>query len=125
LCADLATVTFEPGGPGLTLGEALFTGKPDGWTPVIQSICIPSSVEAIPARCFSGSETLSDVTFASGCRVSVLGKAAFSSCSSLSSMFIPASVETICSECFRHCEALSDVAFDPDCRLTVLEESVF
>jgi hypothetical protein len=120
MCTDLATVTFEHGGRRLILAERAFAG-----VPVIQSICIPSSVETIPERCFYHCETLSNVTFEPDCRVSVLDEAAFSGCSSLRSIFIPASVETICKECFRECRALSDVTFDDNSKLAVLEESVF
>jgi hypothetical protein len=52
-------------------------------------------VQHLCGECFYECESLSTVTFESGCKVSCIGECAFQGCSSLSSIWIPAHVQAI------------------------------
>jgi hypothetical protein len=110
---NLSDCTFATGSHLARLGELAFAGCPR-----LPSICLPSSVEAIPNSCFSGCHSLSQVTFEAGSKVSRLGEGAFSSCSSLQSICIPAAVEAIGSSCFNECNKLASIVLEPDGRLS-------
>jgi hypothetical protein len=53
------------------------------------------------------------VTFASGSKVSSIGRAAVEECYLLHPICIPSSVETISSSCFHHCTKPAGVTFEP------------
>jgi hypothetical protein len=79
---------------------------------LLQSVCIPSSIEAISCGCFAACSSVSYLGFDPGCRVSTLGESAFSSCMSLESICIPSSMETSSTFCFCRCEKLTKLTFD-------------
>ncbi len=61
------------------------------------------------AGVFQGCDKLTTVTFALGSKLSNIGNAAFSGCSSLESITIPASVVSIGSDAFNGCKALTSI----------------
>jgi hypothetical protein len=91
----------------------------------LRSICIPSSVTAIPSRCFSYCTQLSSVKFEAGSRISTLGESAFHSCASLQSICLPSSVETVSTLCFSECGQLSSVTFEAGSKLSSLGNGAF
>jgi hypothetical protein len=74
-------------------------------------------VKTLWTKCFLGCESLSTVTFESGCEVSCIGESVFGCCSSLSSIWIPAHVQAI----FHEYEGLLKV-IEPSVRADVNEE---
>jgi hypothetical protein len=82
-------VRFEADSRLSTLGESAFAYC------ALQSISIPSSIQAIPEACFFSCRRLSSVTFEAGYRLSVLGEQAFLCCESLLSICVPATVHEI------------------------------
>jgi hypothetical protein len=105
-CEDLSMLAFEAGSHISTLGDAALA-----WCSLLKSICIPSSVEAIPNRCFNSCRKLLNLTFEPGSQVSILGEYGFAECSSVQSICIPSLVERIEKCCFSQCKSLSDATF--------------
>jgi hypothetical protein len=97
-CTNLSTATFESGCAMSILDEYAFASCSS-----LQSICIPSSIEAIAPFCFTNCRPLSTVTFDSRCRISALGESAFQRCALLQSICVRSSVRTISQLCFRTC----------------------
>jgi hypothetical protein len=79
----------------------------------------------ISKECFCRCGNLSDLTFESDCKVSIVDQSAFWNCSSLQSICIPSSIETISIYCFCHCTVLWLLTFESGCRVSVLAESAF
>jgi hypothetical protein len=90
-----------------------------------QSICIPSSIDALPNSCFKRCLNLTRVTFESGSRLSIFSRSAFKQCSSLQSICVPSSIQAISRNCFRYCTHLSIVTFEPGCRISILGQTAF
>jgi hypothetical protein len=65
---------FDPDSRVSILGTRAFRRSP------LKSICIPSSVQIISDFCFYESKDLTDVSFESGSKLSILGKLAFGFC---------------------------------------------
>ncbi len=104
----------------------------------IRSVRIPAGVEVLESA-FNGCTSLSQVTFAPGSRLRVMGSEnpvssgspyfgskyipsgqLFFGCTSLSSIAIPASVETIGGNVFTGCTSLRSLSFEPGSRLKLL-----
>ncbi len=104
----------------------------------IRSVRIPAAVEVLESA-FNGCTALSQVAFAPGCRLRVMGSEnpvssgspyigskyipsgqLFFGCTSLSSIAIPASVETIGGNVFTGCTSLRSLSFEPGSRLKLL-----
>jgi hypothetical protein len=111
---------FEVGSHIWTLGERPFTD-----CSALESICIPSSIEAIPYGCFRQCTKLSRMAFDSGCRIAVLGKWALSDCSVLKLTDIPSPIEAISNCGFFDCKSLSNLNFKPGSRIAILGEYAF
>jgi hypothetical protein len=90
-----------------------------------RKITIPNTIERLDGGCFCASESISNVLFESGSRLSSIEEFAFCFCPSLSSICIPSSVETFSKYCFSQCESLSTVIFESDSKLSSIGESVF
>jgi hypothetical protein len=63
--------------------------------PLLESICIPSSVRKLGRHCFSGCQNLSTVSFESGSQLSSAESPLFEQCPSLSAIRIPRSLQHI------------------------------
>jgi hypothetical protein len=61
----------------------------------LSSIVIPSSVERLSHKCFSGCTALSTITFEPHSHLSRIDRDAFDNCSSLSSVRIPSSMGAV------------------------------
>jgi hypothetical protein len=61
---------------------------------------------------------LSDVSFEPGYKASVLGKSAFSGCTSLQSIWIPSSIEIISQLCFNNCRKLESIVLEAGWKLS-------
>jgi hypothetical protein len=70
---------------------------------LLESICLPSSNEILPEKCFSGFLSLSTVAFEPGSSISQIEASLFEGCVSLSSICIPSSVQILCQHCFAAC----------------------
>ena len=86
----------------------------------LASITVPSSVEAIPARCFAGCSKLATITFA-GDSLKNIGEMAFSGCAALMELDIPVLTQNIAREsfrvgrkCFYRCSKLENLIFRGD-----------
>lgn len=71
-----------------------------------QSICIPSSIDVISESRFRCCESLSNVLFESGRKISNTGDSVFQECPLLQSICIPSSPGRISSSCFGGCTNL-------------------
>jgi hypothetical protein len=89
------------------------------------TITIPNTIERVEAGCFCAIHTISNVIFETGSRLCSIGEAAFTWCTSLSSIYIPSSVETLGKECFSKCGSLSTVTFESGSKLSSIDESTF
>jgi hypothetical protein len=83
------------------------------------SLWISSSVEVLKREC-NGNDLIRSVRFSPDCRLRMIGNAAFSCCSNLSSVHIPPSVESIESMAFGRCTALTEVIFAANSRLRLV-----
>jgi hypothetical protein len=109
-------VEFERDSTLSSIGEAAFVNCCS-----LLAIHIPSSVERIAKRGFSGCASLVTATFESGSKLSCLEELAFALCSRLESFSIPSSVERLSSKCFRGCQSLSIISFESGARLARIE----
>ena len=67
------------------------------------------------AGAFEGHAELTEVYFAAGSSVSVIGKDAFKDCTNLEKIVLPTSVKTIESGAFENCASLKEIVFTGDC----------
>jgi hypothetical protein len=65
---------------------------------ILPSICIPSSVRSISAKCFHGCTNLQRVTFETGSRLARFEEKVFQQCPSVLEIHIPSSIEGLFSE---------------------------
>ena len=90
----------------------------------LQSIEIPTSVEAIEDGAFGDCTALTTVTFEKGSQLKTIKGGfevgAFQNCISLTSIEIPASVETIERSAFYNCTALTTVTFEKRSQLKTI-----
>jgi hypothetical protein len=93
--------------------------------PTLRSICIPASIEIFSERCFYLCDSLSQVIFEPGSKLTQIGVTAFFECSLLTSICIPANVESIQKQGFFICTSLVTVTFEPGSKLTRIEEEAF
>lgn len=77
------------------------------------------------AGAFEGHTELTEVYFATGSNVSVIGKDAFKGCINLEKIVFPASVKTIESGAFENCTSLKEIVFTGDCDGLSLAEGAF
>jgi hypothetical protein len=118
--STIRSVTFEAGSVISLLGDGAF-----GCCYLLESICIPASVEVISHSCFADCANLLLLTFEAASTLSILGGFAFSGCKSLQSICLPASLTTISEDCFQYCANLSQMTFEEGSRLSTLGEFVF
>lgn len=96
---SIKTVTFSPSVKHI--GTMAFDHSS------LEKVVIPSTIERIGTRAFSGCFNLNDLTIEDG--ISEIGIAAFSDCLDLPKVTIPASVKRINNFAFRCCKNLKDV----------------
>lgn len=75
-------------------------------------VTFSEALTSIPARCFSGKNTVTAITLPDG--VTSIGEYAFYGCSSLTSVNIPSGVTSIGNDAFNGCSRLASVTL-PDC----------
>lgn len=68
------------------------------------------------AGAFEGHTELTEVYFAIGSAVSVIGKDAFKDCVNLEKIVLPAGIKTIESGAFENCSSLKEIVFTGDCK---------
>lgn len=73
----------------------------------IESITLPSTVEDVRARAFTGMESLKKITLSEG--VKTIGSEAFAFCPNLVSVNIPQSVNSLGTELFEKCTSLKEI----------------
>jgi hypothetical protein len=61
---------------------------------------------------------LTNVAFAPGSSISILGDFAFSWCSSLQSISLPSSIQALSSSCFLNCAHLASIVLEADSHLS-------
>jgi hypothetical protein len=92
---------------------------------ILNSICIPSSVEILCECCFCYSEQLASVAFERGCKISVIEERVFANCVSLRWICIPATVNTLDKSCFEHCTSLGSFVFESGSQLFTIGDRSF
>jgi hypothetical protein len=92
---------------------------------ILQTLCIPSSVESVCRCAFHGCPCLSSVAFESSSKLSCLKMQVFKSCPLLACILIPSSVETLFPQCFGYCHSLSAVTFESGSRLAYISGFAF
>jgi serine/threonine protein kinase len=90
----------------------------------ISRVRIPADVSIIAPKSFWACQSLSEVTFESGCKLQRIEKEAFSS-SELKKIRIPIDVEILGEWCFFRCKSLSEVTFESGCKLQRIEKMAF
>lgn len=93
-CSFFPRSSVSFGGDALSVTDILFEYRSDGDV-VLASVCIPSSVRVIRAKCFQMCHALSGLAFESGSTLRHIEELAFWECSSLLSICIPSSAEII------------------------------
>lgn len=103
----------------------------------ITSIHISASVETIGESLFRDCRSLETVTFADGCKISVIPDYTFTNCSSLKAVRIPAAVTEISSKIdpdnsysstytpFNGCTSLKSITFESGSQLTKIGDACF
>jgi hypothetical protein len=87
----------------------------------MSSICIPANVENISDYCFSSWQSLIEVSFEPGSKLTRVELRAFGGCRSLPSLVIPAQLEIMAYDVFLGCTSLSELIFDLPSRLRQLD----
>jgi hypothetical protein len=119
-CCSLSSLAFDPGSKLAEIGShALYHSE------VLESICIPSSVEVLSSEFFRGWYSLLSLTFESGSKLTRIESKTFCDCKCVKSICIPSSVEVLCSECFRCCSSLSSLTFESNSQLNRIENEAF
>jgi len=85
----------------------------------LESISFPASLEYLGTYMLGFSEKLKTVTFAEGCRIDILDKDTFYSCTALKNVNIPESVRTLGQYAFAECKALTHLKL-PDNLTTIM-----
>jgi hypothetical protein len=86
-------------------------------------MCIPSSVQELSRRCFS--IRLLAVTFEYGSKLSFFEEAAFSECSSLTSICIPSSIKTLGVSSLSGCRSLLMITFESASIVSCMDNYAF
>lgn len=86
------------------IGTYAFSGQVD-----ITKVVIPKSMKTINNYAFSYCYGLTEVEFAKGCVVDIIGQGAFEGCRNLQSFVIPDNVTVISNSLFAGCESLTSV----------------
>jgi hypothetical protein len=141
-CTNLKVVTFEPESSLTAIGPSTFAhcrslqeieipsnipriGESAFSCCGLTSITIPSTVLAIDASAFAGSEALQVVTFATGSVIAAIAGSTFRACRSLISITLPPSVVSIGAEAFVDCTGLSSVIFATGSQLNTIGRAAF
>ncbi len=122
--------------PVIAIGDGAFGGKTsadfEGTDKLrIDTVTIPASVISIGSYAFgSGASlttpTITQVIFAEGSQLAVIGEGAFANCTGLTEFTFPAGVTTIGSSAFSQCSNLTTLVFDttaPDLPSSVASNS--
>jgi hypothetical protein len=91
----------------------------------LTAFCVPKSVTVVERSAFLSCESLRNLAFEAGSKLSRIERRAFSLCGVLESVVIPRSVEFVGASCFAVCAALAALAFEPGSRLAVVESGAF
>ena len=132
-CSQLKTVRLPQDGTLKTIGRNAFSWMDDlEYTPIIEEIVIPASVEKIEQYAFDGCAHLNEVVFAFGSQLQEIGYRAFQG-TNLTEIIIPASVKKIgygvqeyyYGYVFAGCSQLTKVIFESPSSLEDVEENTF
>ena len=161
-CSSLENVTFEENSSLKEISDSAFSSTglssvvlPDSLEVIdfaaflgtpLTSVKIPASVSKIGSNAFENCESLAEVHFAEGSKLTSLGSSAFRDTAlaeieipetvetigdsafegtKLTSVKIPASVESIGNSAFESCADLRKVTFEEGSRLTAIGDSAF
>jgi hypothetical protein len=91
----------------------------------LKSISISASIEVLGEDCFHRCDSLSEIIFEFGSKLTRIGRQGFVHCFSLTSICIPANVENIPDECCSYCTSLVEVSFELGSKLTRIEDRAF
>ena len=116
------TFTFPSGGPTVPVTGIEIDAFANS---SLTSVQVPASVTSIRASAFSGSTSLTSVSFASGSQLQTIGNSAFAGATSLASFSVPASVTSIGASAFYNDTALTSLSFASGSQLQTIGNMAF
>ncbi|MBE7067946.1 MAG: hypothetical protein E7381_01450 [Clostridiales bacterium] len=105
----------------VAIGSSMFYGS----SCKVQTVYIPANVETIGESMFRDCTTVTEVTFADGCKITAIPNSMFYRATKLKAIRVPANVEKIGTYAFRECSSVTSFSFEEGSKITTLSGAIF